>query len=233
MLHKAEGNMYEWVTHTWSILNGACSHDCSYCYVKRSTVMRNPKLRAIYEGEPRYNEKDAGLNLGRDKKIFVAHTGDLFADRVPHEVIQRVLAQCNSYPFNNYVFQSKNPGRMVEYMSYYPRFVELGTTIESDDDELVAKYSKAPAPSRRLDYIADLRKSGFDTFITVEPVLKFSNDFARKIAEANPSFVNIGADSKKSDLVEPSKEEMEAFINELKEKGVHIRLKTNLERIMA
>jgi len=34
-LNKSSGNMYEFITHTWNTVKGACEHDCSYCYMKR------------------------------------------------------------------------------------------------------------------------------------------------------------------------------------------------------
>ena len=32
MLKKTNGNMYEFITHTWNTVAGKCPHDCKYCY---------------------------------------------------------------------------------------------------------------------------------------------------------------------------------------------------------
>ncbi len=41
-LNKSNGNMYEWITHTWNTIKGECYHDCSYCYMKK---WGKPKLK--------------------------------------------------------------------------------------------------------------------------------------------------------------------------------------------
>jgi DNA repair photolyase len=168
------------------------------------------------------------------KKIFVAHTSDLFAQEVPEDIIKWVLERCNMYPRNEYVIQTKNPARMLEYLYMMPKEnFELGTTIESDDEELLATYSKAPAPVERLISMAFLKSKGYNTFITIEPIMKMksASEFARMLVNAKPNFINIGADSKKSKLPEPSKEEIEKLIDVLGSDGVEIKIKTNLARL--
>lgn len=83
-------NMYSWVTHTWNVIVGKCPHECDYCYVTAMTK-RFPNMKSAYEGSPRMNEKDMNIKLGKNKKIFVAHTNDLFAKNVPDELIKEVL----------------------------------------------------------------------------------------------------------------------------------------------
>ena len=38
-LKKSVGNMYDFVTHTWSPVRGKCKHDCSYCMPKKTMVL--------------------------------------------------------------------------------------------------------------------------------------------------------------------------------------------------
>jgi hypothetical protein len=56
--------------------------------------------------------------------------------------------------------------------------------------------------------------------------------FVELIKGASPTFVNIGADSKKSKLLEPSKEKILALIEELTISGIEVRQKSNLKRLL-
>ena len=105
MLKKQSGNMYEFVSHTWSPIKGKCSHSCSYCYVKRWG--EQPPLHL--------DEKDLMTNLGEGNFIFVGHTIDLFAEDVPKEWILKVLKRLKTYPKNRYLLQSKNPQRFLYF----------------------------------------------------------------------------------------------------------------------
>jgi hypothetical protein len=52
------------------------------------------------------------------------------------------------------------------------------------------------------------------------------------IRDANPDFVNIGADSKKHGLPEPSGNKVLSLIEGIKSMGIEVRKKSNLERIL-
>jgi DNA repair photolyase len=232
-LSIATGNMYTWVTNMWNILIGACSHDCSYCYVKASTK-RFPKTKAMYEGPCRLNPKDSNINLGVGKKIFVAHTSDLFAKEVPDDIIHWVLDRCNMYPHNEYVIQTKNPARMLEFLYKMPKEnFELGTTVETDDVVLLQTNSKAPEPVERVISMGFLKSNGYTTFITIEPIMKMIDPkkFGELLVRAKPDFINIGADSKKSKLPEPTWDEIEELKGVINNAGIEIKIKTNLDRL--
>jgi hypothetical protein len=53
------------------------------------------------------------------------------------------------------------------------------------------------------------------------------------IRDIAPEFVNIGADSKGTDLDEPTGEAVEKLIDTLRAYNVPIRKKVNLERLLA
>lgn len=78
------------------------------------------------------------------------------------------------------------------------------------------------------------RPLGIRCFITVEPIMEMVSPhlFANAIANAKPEFINIGADSKKSNLREPTKEQVEEFVARLQQLRVVIREKINLSRIL-
>jgi DNA repair photolyase len=225
-LSKSRGQMYDWCTHTHSHLGGGCPHKCSYCYVQ---AMAKRFGHDRYTGELRLVEKELDVNYGNGRTIFVEHCNDLFAEDVPAEWIERIIAHVWEYPDNTYVFQTKNPFRMLEYANSMPENCIYGATVETD------KYVNihAPEPGARIEAMKALKESGETTFITIEPILKCNpRSLAVWVAVAKPDFVNIGADSKGTGLDEPSGVEIERLIHDLTSYGVEIRQKKNLARLM-
>ncbi len=212
--------MYDWVTHTWSPIIG-CSHQCEYCYVK--TYADQP-VQALL----RVNDFP---KLGELNTIFVGHLCDMFAEATPHYMVQVVLDHCSRYPKNTYVFQSKNPIRFGEF-SFPPNSI-FGTTIETNDSALLGSISTAPSPQDRAYGISKIPVTSV-TFITIEPILQFHTElFARLIIGTTPDFVNIGADSKKHNLSEPTKTQVLELAKLLTDAGLTIRKKVNLDRLLA
>jgi DNA repair photolyase len=226
-LVKSKGNMYDWVTHMHSHLAGECPHRCSYCYVQRGVA----RLSGKYNGPVRLLPDELEVCYGKGKTIFVDHMNDLFAAEVSDRVLTKVLDHTKTYPDNIYVFQTKNPGRAWLYRNWFPPEYMIGTTIETDRD--LSQLSRAPYPAQRACGIALFAGKGVSTFITIEPVMDFhSEKFPAMIIAAWPQFVNIGADSKRSYLDEPSPEKLNQLILDLTRAGVAIRKKHNLGRIL-
>lgn len=221
-LTKASGNMYEWVSHCWQVIN-ACEYECTYCYV--TSFIRRPTKPELILPFP---------ELGKGKNIFVCYYGDMFAPSVPTEMIRLILQSCRVRPGNQYIFQTKNPQRYLEFKTLFPKDILLGTTIETNDCKLLEKISKAPHPDDRAAFIRKVKKEmGCNTFVTIEPLLRFDKDaFPNLIHYANCNFVSIGADSKNHNLDEPSKDEVLKLLNDLQERGIEIRSKTNLMRLL-
>lgn len=230
-LTKSKGNMYPWVTHTHTHIGGKCPHECSYCYVQ---AMERRFGGTRYSGELRLIEKELEVDYGSGKTIFVDHCNDLWADAVQDEWIDSVLDHCFRYPHNTYVFQTKNPQRYHDLFHKIHRLesVMLGCTIETNDTALASSVSKAPPPYRRA-YCMELLCGIVPAFITIEPILKGSMVvLADMIGRIQPSFVNIGADSKGTGLDEPSGSDVLRLIDALNEYGIEIKQKRNLERLL-
>lgn len=230
-LQKQKGNMYPWVTHMWNCVLGACPNECPYCYVKTGHWTQN---NPMYRGKQRFNTRDDDIDLGTDKIIFVAHTNDLFT--ASSDIIIHVLKKCIQHNGNTYVFQTKNPQRAYEFSYLIPDKSIIGTTVETDYYPL-AFHCAAPPLLDRIAGIERLKKygaklQGFKTFITIEPIIKFSPYFAHAIIKAAPDFINIGADSKKCKLDEPSARDIKILIEKIQEAGIEIRRKTNLNRLL-
>ncbi len=223
-MNKQKGNMYGFVTHTWNAIKGRCSHDCSYCY-----------MRPFWKSDVYLDEKELKTDLGEGNVIFVGSSTDMWAKDVPTEWIIKVLKHCSKYPKNKYLFQTKNPERFKEggeTGDIWREFVFnldviLGTTIETNRE---TKLSKAPSPFERLKFMREL-ETDFSTMITIEPILNFDLDnLAGLIYEAEPTFVNIGGDSKGHSLKEPTKQKIEQLIERL-ETFTKVNLKDNLKRL--
>jgi len=78
----------------------------------------------------------------------------------------------------------------------------------------------------------NLKKYTYKRMITIEPILDFDlNEFSEMIKSINPSWVNIGADSKGHKMPEPGKEKIQKLIDELSA-FTSVKIKTNLSRLM-
>jgi protein gp37 len=174
--------------------------------------------------------------LGEGKTIFIEHLNDLFSGTgegvgVPDEYIDRVLAHCRKYPNHTYVYQTKNPARYLVWINDFPKNSILGTTIESNF--YYDCMGNAPEPASRMAAMCKLPNT-FRTFLTIEPVMAFDLDeFSKWIIKINPTFINLGADSKDNNLEEPTVAEIMALVNKLHEFGIELREKGNLSRLKA
>jgi DNA repair photolyase len=219
-LNESKGNMYPFVSHTWNPIKGACSHDCEYCYMKAHGKQNPIRLDA----------KEMKVSLGACNKIFVGSSTDMFAADVPAVWITQVLYRCGLFPTNEYLFQTKNPDRYYHFLKDIPLGSTLAVTIETDDEALAAKYSKAPPIWKRLAAISSL-STDFKRMISIEPVMRFSIGFYDRICAAFPDRVSIGADSKRHGLPEPTVYELQALIDDLQKTDAEIVQKGNLVRI--
>lgn len=222
--------MYLWVSHTWDPFKPhRCAHLCTYCYALKThhrfhlPVLLKPVLAEPF---PHLYWLD-----GRGRTIFVGHMSDMWADNVSDAQIYKTLTWCYHYENNQYVFQSKNPQRFMDFIEVLnPGNTILGTTIETDAYEGV---SNAPGPALRSEALKEMGREGFTTFVTIEPILEFRLiPFVALLRNAKPDFINIGADSKGSGLNEPCGEKIGTLIKEICELGIEIRVKPNLERLM-
>jgi hypothetical protein len=106
----------------------------------------------------------------------------------------------------------------------FPGNVILGTTIETNRDELCAAAGKAPPPSRRCQALRHLDHPL--KMVTVEPVMDFDVAvMVRWIKTIRPVLVWIGYDSRRCNLVEPPLEKVKALHWELSKLGFPVLLK--------
>jgi len=179
-------------------------------------------------GPIRFDEKEMERDLGKDRYIFVGSSNDMFAHGIPLEWTSKVIKHTTQYQENRYLFQTKNPEQALRYRNDLPSIITMGTTIETNRDVYL---SKAPPV---LDRAMAIQKFGFigcQTMITIEPIVDFDmKQMVTLIRVANPTWVNIGADSKGHNLVEPSLDKVQELIGKLNE-FTEVRKKTNLARL--
>lgn len=230
-LNKIQGEMYKdmGLTHTWNPLSGACKHGCTYCSTNK--LRRYEVIDTKYSGECRIVDKDL-CNLGKGNTIFVCAQTDLFASDVPNQLILRILEHMDKFD-NKYVIQTKNPAKLSWYVKNLSVFSKctIGTTVESN-----IAYPEitvgVPRAFERCFVIGELGAI-VDTFITIEPIMRFDlKPFLELIKMSKTRLINIGADSGKNNLDEPTSSEIHQLVNELKSiPDMKVNLKDNLKRL--
>jgi DNA repair photolyase len=218
MLNISKGNMYEFVTHTWNTIKGHCPHNCTYCYMHRWG-----KLNPV-----RFDSKELKTDLGNGNFIFVGSSCDMFADKIPHDWIIETLDYMAKFT-NAYLLQSKNPKRLSKYI--LPWNTSVCTTIETNR-HYPDIMKNSPIPDDRAEAMAIFIDSGTPKYITMEPIMDFDTKLMIYwMQQIEPVQVNIGADTGKNNLPEPSKEKILELIHEL-EKFTRVHQKSNLKRLL-
>ena len=235
-MKKNKSNMYNFVSKTINPLAGECKHKCEYCYLKQLKSRFNA-LNEKYSGDIRIDEIVLKTELKAGETYFVGSCNDIFADNVSPKIKQRIIDWCNKNDQANIILQTKNPSRLFywndnnDYKQFFlNRHITVCTTIETDDQQLLASISDAPLLYNRMIIgMLDCK-----TQVTIEPIMKMENIelFAEMLASLKVEQINIGADSGNNNLPEPTKEEVLLLISELERLGHKVHLKSNLKRII-
>lgn len=224
-----KSNMYEFVGRTTNPLGGECAHKCTYCYVERLKD-RFPAMKKKYSGDP-YLVKSWVAPYSKEVDIvFVESCGDLFAANVPDDIIENILKRLADEK-GTLLFQTKNPVRYSDFLHLIPEGSILVTTIESRNWH--EQMGNAPFPEQRADDFANVITKIHSRQVTIEPIMDFFSvdRFVSLIKFIDPDQVNIGADSGRNNLPEPSSEKIRALIAEL-EKFTTVVKKKNLKRLL-
>ena len=220
-LNISKGNMYEFITHTWNTIKGSCYHDCSYCYMKRWG-----KLKPV-----RFDEKELKTDLGTGNFIFVGSSCDMFAENIPDEWIKKTLKHMERFD-SKYLLQTKNPTRVLDFIDacVITDKCVICTTIESNKDLFEIKRN-SPDVFKRAMAMNELSQI-IDSYVTIEPIMDFDMDImVQLIRDCNAKQINIGADSGRNNLPEPTKEKVLQLVSEL-QKFTIIHNKSNLHRLL-
>ena len=219
-LNVVKGNMYDFITHTGNIIKGECFHDCTYCYMKKWG-----KLKPV-----RFDENEIKGDIPEGNFIFIGSSTDMFANNIPSEWIFKSLEYLSKFD-NKYLFQTKNPMNVIQFLKFFPKNSVFCTTIETDQT-YTEIMGRCPCPENRAFGMKRIMEAGFETYLTIEPIMDFGMyNFIELIKPCNFKQVNIGADSSCNNLPEPSKEKLIAFIEEL-QGFTTIHNKKNLKRLL-
>ena len=224
---EKKNNMYKLSVSQWSPFAG-CKHDCIYC---KSSFQRQLKRWAkkncpgCYEFVPHAHPErlDQSLpNTGHMQFIFTCSSGDI-ACCDDTSYLERIIDRIRRERNKTFLIQSKDPKTFNR--AVFPKNVILGTTLETNRDELCEKVSKAPKPSQRykdfLEVTHDLK------MLTIEPVMDFDLDvMVDWVENINPCMVWLGYDSGKNRLPEPELEKVRNLQWELAKRGFVVVLKT-------
>lgn len=137
----ADSTLIEWARHpvtgrgaTWNIVTGCqiVSPGCTNCYAMKlaGTRLRNhpsrlgltqdSKAGPVWTGETRFNEQwlTQPLQWKTPRGIFVAAHGDLFAEGVSDDQLDRIFAVMALCPQHVFFVLTKRPERMREYLRF-------------------------------------------------------------------------------------------------------------------
>lgn len=189
----------DWCDASWNPVTG-CLHGCEYCYARGIAKRFGRAATAVCdeEGYPEYGgttcadgtchdlhypiedygrtqraapypfefdptfhryRLDEPQRWKKPRNIFVCSMADLFGEWVPDEWIEQVFKACEKAPQHRYLFLTKNPKRYMELKlkGKLPKQHWYGTSVTRKDDR---------------DFFAP----GYNTFISIEPILESFSD---------------------------------------------------------
>ncbi len=219
-------NMYKLSVNQWNPFAG-CKHNCLYC---RNSFQRQIKRWARkncsgwYEFIPHTHPERLNQSLPNTKYmqfIFTCSSGDIACcddARYLERIIDRIRQERNK----TFLIQSKDPETFNRIT--FPKNVILGTTLETNRDDLYEGVSQAPKPSQRYEDFLKIRHSL--KMVTIEPVIEFDMDgMVSWIENINPCMVWLGYDSGKNRLPEPELKKVKELYWQLGQKGFMVVLK--------
>lgn len=219
-------NMYELSVRQWNPYVG-CLHNCSYCNPSFQAQLKRwakSHCRLCYDFKPHYHKERLCDILPRTKYmqfIFTCSNGDVAFCRTPF--LQAIIKRIKREPDKTFLIQSKDPSTFSRVK--FPSNVILGTTIETNRDDIVKKISKAPLPSARIEAFKNIEHKL--KMLTYEPIMLFDLEQMLDIAKwIKPAMIWMGYDSKNCKLEEPALCKFKQLHWELSSLGFVVILKT-------
>lgn len=225
MKNKSESNMYKSSAGQWGPFQG-CKFDCIYCgksfKAQAKRQMHNCMKCYNYEPHPHPDKLDEKLPETKFMQfIFTCASSDIAF--CPTDYLEKILARIKQEPDKTFLIQSKDPKTFNRVK--FPSNVILGTTIETNMDDLYEGAAKAPLPSQRFEDFVKVRHPL--KMVTIEPVFEFNLDTMLEWMKViNPCMIWLGYDSKKNNLPEPELRKVKEFHWELSKAGFVVILKT-------
>jgi len=222
---KKDNNMYPLSIKQWNPFVG-CKHNCIYCKPSFQAQLKRwakTECEKCYNFIPHQHPERLIQKLPKTRYgqfIFVGAAGDMTFCST--EYLLEILTRIGSEPDKTFLIQSKDPKTFNRVK--FPDNVILGTTLETNRDNLYEGISKAPKPSAR--YKDFLKVNHPLKMVTIEPVIDFDVDvMVNWVAKINPCMVWLGYDSRSSGLPEPELEKVKSLYWELGTRGFTVILK--------
>jgi len=208
--------MFSFITKTWNpIAGGPCPFNCykGGCW---ATMLKEQNDWEKYKGPWRIHEPQINKKFKEGEFVFVCDMIDIGAPDIPSEVVGRLLDAMSAQPEVQFLLLTKADQFYGGYMHEIPNNCVCGITMETDL-EISKDLTSAPHPEKRLHDLIWLKGiyPQAKTFISIEPIMKFSDKFAFKIAKAEPWKVAVGYDNYVNFLPEPTKDETCKLIDKL------------------
>lgn len=133
----------EWTEMTWNPITGCSkvSAGCAHCYAERMAL----RLQAM--GQPRYargfavtiheDKIDAPRHWQTPRMVFVNSMSDLFHERVPREVIQRIFATMNACPQHIFQVLTKRSTRLRDVANLVTWSPNIWAGVSVEDQRLL------------------------------------------------------------------------------------------------
>jgi len=223
---EKKNNMYKLSVNQWNPFVG-CRHDCIYCtnsFQRQLKRWAKKNCDECYDFVPHTHPERLNQGLPKTRYmqfIFTCSSGDIAFCRTDY--LEEIIARIQSDPDRTFLIQSKTPKTFKRVI--FPKNVILGTTLETNKDELCEGISKASKPSQRYKDFLEVNHPL--KMVTVEPVIDFDlNVMIDWIGNINPCMVWLGYDSGKNKLPEPKLEKVKSLHWELAKRGFVVVLKT-------
>ena len=197
-----------------------CSYGCTYCAF--SNMLRRSKCTHCQAFEPHAHLEVLDRTPPKTKEgefLTMGLSGDIsFASDIE---MKAAVAYCEKWSDRTFLIQTKAPHLFITYN--FPENVIFDCTMESD---LTYRYSKAPKIKYRHKIMTSgpVQRQRNRIWITIEPIMGFSEGFADWLEEIHPEVVYIGYDSKRHGLIEPSLDQTMKLIEQVK-KFAEVRTK--------
>jgi protein gp37 len=121
-----------------------------YCDMTWNSIVKLEYLRHTVT-EPLFKKKASVIAICPDEDIFVPDT--------PYDTIKEIIDTCKAAHWHTFMFLTKDPG--AYFVFDFPTNCWLGTTITTS----------SPSDINRLSMMGLLRKKGYKTFVSIEPIL--------------------------------------------------------------
>jgi len=208
--------MFSFITKTWNpIAGGPCPFNCykGGCW---ATMLKERHDWDKYKGSWRIHEPQINKKFKAGDFVFVCDMIDIGAPDISMDVVARVLNAMRAKPDVYFLLLTKADCFYREYMHDIPNNCVCGITMETDL-EISKDLTSAPHPQKRLDDLVWLNccYPQIKTFISIEPIMSFSENFSNKIERAEPWRVAVGYDNYGNQLPEPTRNETIQLILDL------------------